>query len=136
MLSYQRVYRLQGAFSYTQKRLKFSNPSPSRSLLIVAWAFLFRGGFAFSEFSYSRAVFSVRFRFSLANISRLFISRCVASDAFSAARHQSDSDFNRRHKPRSRTDDQRVKQRPIGLPRIGRYGGESTNYELRMTNYG
>lgn len=61
MLWYQRVYRFQGAFSYTREAIKIFKAAAVGSLLIVAWAFLFRGGFAFREFSYSRAVFVLDF---------------------------------------------------------------------------
>lgn len=65
MLVYQRVFRLHGAFSYTQETLKIFKAVAVSSLLIVAWAFLFRGGFAFREFSYSRGVFFYDFAFAL-----------------------------------------------------------------------
>ncbi len=64
MLWYQRVYRFQGAFSYTREGIKIFKAAAVGSLLIVAWAFLFRGGFAFREFSYSRAVFVLDFLFA------------------------------------------------------------------------
>lgn len=57
MLVYQRVYKFSGAFSYVHEALKISKAVSVGSLLIVAWAFLFRGGFAFRDFSYSRSVF-------------------------------------------------------------------------------
>jgi FlaA1/EpsC-like NDP-sugar epimerase len=65
MLAYQRVYRLHGAFSYMNEAIKIFKSVAVASLLIVAWAFLFRGGFEFREFSYSRAVFLLDFAFSL-----------------------------------------------------------------------
>lgn len=65
MLVYQRVFRLQGAFSYTQEAIKIFKAVSVGSLLIVAWAFLFRGGFAFREFSYSRGVFALDFLLAL-----------------------------------------------------------------------
>jgi exopolysaccharide biosynthesis polyprenyl glycosylphosphotransferase len=65
MLAYQRVYRLHGAFSYMNEAIKIFKSVAVASLLIVAWAFLFRGGFAFREFSYSRAVFLLDFVFAL-----------------------------------------------------------------------
>ena len=65
MLVYQRVYRLQGAFSYTAEAIKIFKAVSVSSLLIVAWAFLFRGGFAFRDFSYSRAVFFFDFALAL-----------------------------------------------------------------------
>ena len=61
MLAYHRVYRYGGAFSYAGETIKVAKAVAVGSLLIVAWAFLFRGGFAFREFSYSRAVFVLDF---------------------------------------------------------------------------
>ena len=69
MLVYQRVYRLLGAFSYTNEAIKVFKAVSVSSLLIVAWAFLFRGGFAFREFSYSRAVFLFDFALALITFS-------------------------------------------------------------------
>ena len=66
MLLYQRVYKYSGAFSYTQEAIKIFNAIAVSSLVTVAWAFLFRGGFAFREFSYSRAVFVFDFLIALA----------------------------------------------------------------------
>lgn len=65
MLLYQRVYKYRGAFSYTREAIKIFKAIAVSSLLTVAWAFLFRGGFAFREFSYSRAVFVVDFLFAI-----------------------------------------------------------------------
>ncbi len=65
MLIYQRVYSFGGAFSYTREATKIFRAVAVSSLLIVAWAFLFRGIFAFSEFSYSRAVFVLDFAVAL-----------------------------------------------------------------------
>ncbi|HEX6280329.1 MAG TPA: sugar transferase [Pyrinomonadaceae bacterium] len=65
MLVYQRVLRYHGAFSYTQEALKVFRAVAVGSLLIVAWAFLFRGGFAFREFSYARSVFVLDFAIAL-----------------------------------------------------------------------
>src|SRR4029078_722068 len=47
MLIYERVYRYYGAFSYTQEAIKVFKAILVSSLLTVAWAFLFRGGFSF-----------------------------------------------------------------------------------------
>ncbi len=66
MLAYQRSYRFYGAFSYTQEAIRIFKAVLVSSLLTVAWAFLFRGGFSFREFSYSRGVFVFDFAFSLA----------------------------------------------------------------------
>ena len=74
MLLYQRVYKYSGAFSYTQEAIKIFKATAVSSLLTVAWAFLFRGGFAFREFSYSRAVFVFDFLFAIG----LFGDECPA----------------------------------------------------------
>ncbi len=65
MLVYQRVYRLQGAFSYINEFIKIFKAVSVGSLLIIAFTFLFRGGFAFRDFSYSRGVFALDFIISL-----------------------------------------------------------------------
>ena len=65
MLVYQRVLRYHGAFSYTQEAFKIFKAAAVSSLLIVAWAFLFRGGFAFRDFSYARSVFVFDFAVAL-----------------------------------------------------------------------
>jgi exopolysaccharide biosynthesis polyprenyl glycosylphosphotransferase len=65
MLAYIRVYRFYGAFSYTQEFIKIFKAIAVSSLLTVAWAFLFRGGFSFREFSYSRGLFLLDFAFAL-----------------------------------------------------------------------
>jgi len=49
MLWYQRVYRFYGAFSFMQEAIKIFKAVLVGSLLIVAWAFLFRGGYSFRE---------------------------------------------------------------------------------------
>ena len=64
-LIYERIYRFGGAFSYIQEAIKVFRAVLIGSLLIVSWAFLFRGGFAFREFSYSRAIFVLDFAISL-----------------------------------------------------------------------
>jgi exopolysaccharide biosynthesis polyprenyl glycosylphosphotransferase len=66
MLIYERVYRFYGAFSYAQETIKIFKAVLVSSLLTVAWAFLFRGGFSFRDFSYSRGVFLLNFSFALA----------------------------------------------------------------------
>lgn len=65
MLSYQKVYQLEGAFSYIAEFIKVFKAVAVGSLLIIAFTFLFRGGFAFREFSYSRGVFAFDFLFAL-----------------------------------------------------------------------
>jgi FlaA1/EpsC-like NDP-sugar epimerase len=74
MLAYQRVYRLQGAFSYVNEFIKVFKAVLIGSLLIVAFTFLFRGGFAFREFSYSRGVFLLDFALALAAFSAFHLA--------------------------------------------------------------
>lgn len=65
MLIYQRVYRLQGAFSYIAEFIKVLKAVAVGSLFLVTFTFFFRGGFAFRDFSYSRGVFIIDFVLSL-----------------------------------------------------------------------
>ena len=65
MLVYQRVFRLQGAFSYINEFIKVFKAVAVGSLLIISFTFLFRGGFAFRDFSYSRGVFALDFVLAL-----------------------------------------------------------------------
>ena len=65
MLIYQRVYKFHGEFSFTQDATRIFKAVSVSSLLTIAWAFLFRGGFAFRDFSYSRAVFVLDFAIAL-----------------------------------------------------------------------
>ena len=74
MLMYQRAYNLYGAFSYTAETIRIFKALAVSTLLAVAWAFLFRGGFAFREFSYSRAVFLLDFVLALASISAFHLA--------------------------------------------------------------
>jgi exopolysaccharide biosynthesis polyprenyl glycosylphosphotransferase len=68
MLLYQRNYNLYGAFAYSTEAIRIFKAITVSSLLAVAWAFLFRGGFAFREFSYSRSVFLLDFVLALVSI--------------------------------------------------------------------
>jgi exopolysaccharide biosynthesis polyprenyl glycosylphosphotransferase len=74
MLLYQRAFNLYGAFSYTVEAVRVFKAVTVSSLLAVAWAFLFRGGFAFREFSYSRAVFLLDFVLTLVAITAFHLS--------------------------------------------------------------
>jgi exopolysaccharide biosynthesis polyprenyl glycosylphosphotransferase len=65
MLIYERAYSYHGAFAYSRELIKIFKAVSVASLLIVGWAFLFRGGFAFREFSYSRGVFVIDFALAL-----------------------------------------------------------------------
>ncbi len=66
MMLYQRAYRLEGSFTYTAEAFRVFKAVLVGSLLMIAFAFLFRSGFAFREFSYSRGVFLLDFGLALA----------------------------------------------------------------------
>jgi len=74
MLVYQRVYRLQGAFSYVAEFIKIFKAVSVASLLTVAFTFLFRGGYAFRDFPYSRGVFLIDFALALAAFSAFHLT--------------------------------------------------------------
>ncbi len=61
MFAYQRIYRFHGAFSYVNELIKIFKAIAVGSLLIVSFTFLFRGGFEFRDFPYSRGVFALDF---------------------------------------------------------------------------
>ena len=84
MLIYQRVYRLQGAFSYIGEVIKIFKAVAIGSLLIISFTFLFRGGFAFREFSYSRGVFALDFAFALVIFSSFHLGLRFAQTLFRA----------------------------------------------------
>ena len=65
MLWYHGAFRFYGAFSYMQEAIKVFKAVLVGSLLIVAWAFLFRGGYSFRDFSYSRGIFVIDFALGL-----------------------------------------------------------------------
>ncbi|MCD9186675.1 MAG: sugar transferase [Pyrinomonadaceae bacterium] len=74
MLIYQRVYRLQGAFSYVAEFIKVFKAVSVASLLTIAFTFLFRGGYAFRDFPYSRGVFLINFALALAAFAAFHLS--------------------------------------------------------------
>ncbi|HMU34823.1 MAG TPA: sugar transferase [Pyrinomonadaceae bacterium] len=58
-LGIARVYRFDGAFEYSRELARVSGATVISSLLIIAWAFMFRGGYLYRDFSYSRGVFAL-----------------------------------------------------------------------------
>lgn len=72
---YTDLYRLRGEFSFVDDGIRIFKATAIGSLLIVAAAFLYRGGFEFRAFSYARGVFLVDFVFVLLSVGliRLFI---------------------------------------------------------------
>src|SRR5687768_2025819 len=75
---YYDLYRLRGEFSFFDDAVRLFKATAIGSLLIVAAAFLYRGGFQYRAFSYARGVFVVDFVFVLLSVGliRLF-SRSV-----------------------------------------------------------
>ena len=65
-LWYHDLYRLRGEFSYVDDCVHVFKATATASLLIVAAAFLYRGGFEFRAFSYARGVFVLDFFLALA----------------------------------------------------------------------
>jgi exopolysaccharide biosynthesis polyprenyl glycosylphosphotransferase len=64
--AYYDLYRLRGEFSYLDDAVRVFKATAVASLLIVAWAFLYRGGYEFRAFSYARGVFVYDFLIFLA----------------------------------------------------------------------
>ena len=64
-LAYYDLYRLRGEFSFVEDAIRVFKATAIGSLLIVAGAFLYRGGFQFRTFSYARYVFVIDFLLAL-----------------------------------------------------------------------
>jgi exopolysaccharide biosynthesis polyprenyl glycosylphosphotransferase len=64
-LAYYDLYRLRGEFSFVEDAIRVFKAIAIGTLLIVAAAFLYRGGFQFRAFSYARAVFVLDFALAL-----------------------------------------------------------------------
>jgi exopolysaccharide biosynthesis polyprenyl glycosylphosphotransferase len=60
-LRYYDLYRLRGEFSFFDDAVRLFKSTAIGSLLIVAAAFLYRGGFQYRAFSYARSVFLLDF---------------------------------------------------------------------------
>lgn len=68
MIRYYDLYRLRGEFSFVEDAVRLFKSTAIGSLLIVAAAFLYRGGFEYRAFSYARSVFLLDFLLALAGI--------------------------------------------------------------------
>jgi FlaA1/EpsC-like NDP-sugar epimerase len=68
VLHYYDLYRLRGEFSFFDDAVRLFKSIAIGSLLIVAAAFLYRGGFQYRAFSYARAVFVLDFLLAFAGI--------------------------------------------------------------------
>ncbi len=64
-LRYYDLYRLRGEFSFFDDGVRVFKSTAIGSLLLVAAAFLYRGGFNFRAFSYARSVFVLDFLIAL-----------------------------------------------------------------------
>lgn len=64
-MRYHNLYRLRGEFSFVDDGFRVFKATAIGSLLIVAAAFLYRGGFNYRAFSYARAVFLLDFLIAL-----------------------------------------------------------------------
>ena len=82
---YVDLYRIRGEFSYVNDGLSVFKGVAIGSLLIVAVAFLYRGGFEFRAFSYARGVFVVDFFFALVSIGLI---RCLMRSAQTIVRRR------------------------------------------------
>jgi len=71
LLGYYDLYRIRGEFSFVEDAARVFRAIAIGSLLIVATAFMYRGGVAFRTFSYSRGVFVFDFIFALVAIGGL-----------------------------------------------------------------
>src|SRR5215211_7514756 len=72
------LYRVRGEFSFVDDGIRIFKATAIGSLLIVAAAFLYRGGFEFRAFSYARGVFVADFLFVLVSVGMLrFVMRTV-----------------------------------------------------------
>lgn len=67
-LRYYDLYRLRGEFSFLEDSIRIFKSTAIGSLLIVAAAFLYRGGFDYRAFSYARAIFLLDFFIALASL--------------------------------------------------------------------
>src|SRR5260370_26074596 len=68
LLRYYDLYRVRGEFSFVEDMARVFKATAIASLLIVAAAFMYRGGVAFRTFSYSRGIFLLDFLLALASI--------------------------------------------------------------------
>jgi exopolysaccharide biosynthesis polyprenyl glycosylphosphotransferase len=65
---YYDLYRLRGQFSFVEDGLRVFKATATGSLLLVALAFLYRGGFQYRSFSYARGVFILDFVLALGGV--------------------------------------------------------------------
>jgi exopolysaccharide biosynthesis polyprenyl glycosylphosphotransferase len=71
LLRYYDLYRVRGEFSFVDDVARVFKATAISSLLVVAAAFMYRGGVQFRTYSYSRAIFVLDFAFIFASVSLL-----------------------------------------------------------------
>src|SRR5580765_8779825 len=71
LLRYYDLYRVRGEFSFVDDMARVFKAIAIGSLLIVAAAFIYRGGTAYRTFSYSRGIFFLDFLLALTSIGAL-----------------------------------------------------------------
>ena len=77
-IRYADLYRIRGEFSFVDDGIRIFKATAIGSLLIVAATFLYRGGFTFRAFSYSRSVFVIDFFLALLSVGSVrFLMRAV-----------------------------------------------------------
>jgi exopolysaccharide biosynthesis polyprenyl glycosylphosphotransferase len=69
LLRYYGLYRLRGEFSFVDDAARVFKATAISSLLMVAAAFMYRGGVTFRTFSYSRGIFALDFVLFFASVS-------------------------------------------------------------------
>lgn len=85
LLRYYDLYRVRGEFSFVEDAARVFKATAIASLLIVAAAFMYRGGVAYRTFSYSRAIFVIDFVLAFASIATL---RAIVRAAQTAIRRR------------------------------------------------
>jgi exopolysaccharide biosynthesis polyprenyl glycosylphosphotransferase len=68
LLRYYDLYRVRGEFSFVEDMARVFKATAIGSLLIVAAAFMYRGGVAYRTFSYSRGIFVLDFLLAMISI--------------------------------------------------------------------
>lgn len=71
LLRYYDLYRVRGEFSFVEDLARVFKATAIGSLLILAAAFMYRGGVAYRTFSYSRGIFVLDFLLALLSIGAL-----------------------------------------------------------------
>ena len=119
-LRYYDLYRLRGEFSFVDDGIRVFKATAIGSLLIIAAAFLYRGGFHYRAFSYARSVFVLDFLLAFAGVEFVRFLLRTAQTFFRRRGHQSDSDAGRGRGPEAAFCIKEMRERPsLGYRVIG-----------------